>query len=129
MSKHEFGRRLQMHLNDRGWSQADLGREVERVTGKKIGRDAISTYINGRSFPAPASLNKICKALNISREDILPSEFMTGSHDASLPAFEMRTTPDQSGCAWVKVNRMMSFETATEIARLLSVEDSRPLPQ
>lgn len=128
LSKQEFGRRLQKALNDRNWSQADLAREVERVTGRKMGRDAISTYINGRSFPTPNSLNQLCKALQMTREELLPNALINATRD-EVPAFEMRAAVGQPGRAWVRVNRLMSFETATEIARLLNVEDSRVEPE
>ena len=124
MSKKEFGRHLQRLLNDRNWSQADLAREVLAVTGKRMGRDAVSTYINGRSFPTPASLNRLCRAFGIPREELLPSVLVNTTKDQHL-AFGMRVTSSQPGKAWVEVNRAMSFDTATEIARLLSLEDSQ----
>lgn len=128
LSKQEFGRRLQKVLHDRNWSQADLAREVGRVTGRNMGRDAISTYINGRSFPTPASLNQLCKALDMTREDLLPNALINATQDEH-PAFEMRAAVGQPGRAWVRVNRMMSFETAAEIATLLNAEDHRVPPE
>lgn len=124
MSKQEFGRRLQMLLNERNWSQADLARQVESITGKKMGRDAISTYINGRSFPTPASLNQLCKAFDMTREDLFPNALINATQDEH-PAFEMRVPSGQPGKAWVRLNRLMSFETAAEIARLLNLEDHK----
>lgn len=128
LTKQEFGRRLQAALNDRGMSQADLARRAEEVTGKKMGRDAISTYINGRSFPTPASLAQLCKALDMTREELLPNSLINASQDEH-PAFEMRAAAGQPGRAWVRINRLMSFETAVEIARLLNVEDGRVDPE
>lgn len=128
LTKQEFGRRLQAALNDRGWNQADLARRAEEVTGKKMGRDAISTYINGRSFPTPASLAQLCKALDMTREELMPNALINASQDEH-PAFEMRAAAGQPGRAWVRINRLMSFETAVEIARLLNVEDGRVDPE
>lgn len=124
MTKVEFGRRLQQVLHDRNWSQADLACAVEEATGKRMGRDAISTYINARSFPTPASLNQLCKALDMTRDELFPNGSINATQDEH-PAFEMRAATGQPGRAWVRVNRMMSFETAAEIARLLNVEDRR----
>ena len=124
LTKQEFGRRLQKLLNDRNWSQADLARKAEEATGKRMGRDAISTYINGRSFPTPASVNQLCKALEVTREELFPNAAINAAQDEH-PAFELRAAAGQPGRAWVRVNRMMSFETAAEIARLLQVEDSQ----
>lgn len=126
MSKQEFGRRLQQLLDERNWSQSDLVRRVEAAGAGRMGRDAVSTYINGRSFPTPKSLNQLCQAFELKREELLPNSIINATQDEH-PAFEMRAVAGQPGRAWVRVNRMMSFETGTEIARLLTAEDSRPL--
>lgn len=126
LTKQEFGRRLQKALHDRNWSQADLVRAIEEATGDKMGRDAISTYINGRSFPTPSSLNKLCKALDMTREELFPNALIAATQDEN-PAFEMRAAAGQIGKAWVRVNRMMSFETAAKIAALLNEEDARTM--
>lgn len=124
MSKQEFGRHLQRLLNDRNWSQADLTRQVLAVTGKRMGRDAISTYINGHSFPTPASLNRLCRAFGLSRDELIPTALVIPTQGQHL-AFGMRVSSSEPGKAWVEVNRSMSFDTATEIARLLSLDDSQ----
>ena len=114
--KLEFGKNLQKLLHDRNWSQADLVREIERATGCKMGRDAVSTYINGRSFPTPASLDKLCKAFNISPSELTPSRETIDANERSL-VFEMRAIGN--GQAWVHLNGTLSFATATQIAQLL----------
>lgn len=124
MTKQEFGRRLQSALHERNWRQADLSREVEAKTGRKMGRDAISTYINGRSFPTPTSLNMLCQALDMTRDELFPNAVMNAVNDEH-PAFEMKAASGQPGKAWVRVNRMMSFSTAANIAKLLNDEDGR----
>jgi transcriptional regulator with XRE-family HTH domain len=127
MSKQKFGRRLQQLLNERNWSQSDLTRRVEAVTGSRMGRDAVSTYINGRSLPTPKSLNQLCQAFGLTREDLLPNAIINTTPD-DHPAFEMRAVAGQPDRAWVRVNRQMSFKTATDIAGLLSAEDSQSPP-
>lgn len=124
LSKQEFGRRLQQLLDERNWSQADLTRAVKEATGEAMGRDAVSTYINGRSFPTPASLNLLCKAFNLTREELFPNALMNATNDEH-PAFEMKAAAGQPGKAWVRVNRLLSFETATEMVKLINAEDQR----
>lgn len=125
LTKQEFGRRLQRVLHDRNWRQADLARAMAEVVGDgKIHRDAVSTYINGRSFPTPASLEVLCKALDMTREELLPNAVIDATSSVH-PAFEMRASAGHPGRAWVRVNRMMAFETAAKIAALLNEEDSR----
>lgn len=124
MAKQDFGRRLQQLLDERMWSQSDLARKVEEVTGRRMGRDAVSTYINGRSFPTPTSLNQLCQALSLTREQLFPKAPINAPRNEH-PAFEMRTASGDPGRAWVRVNQSMSFETATEIARLLNIENNK----
>lgn len=124
ISKQEFGRRLQKLLHERNWSQADLSRAVQQKTGTAMGRDAISTYINGRSYPTPKSQELLSKALGVTREDLFPNATINAVNDEH-PAFEMKVAPGYPGRAWVRVNRMVSFDTAAEIVRLLNAEDQR----
>lgn len=122
VTKQEFGRRLQQILNERNWNQSDLVRQVKAATGEDMGRDAISTYINGRSFPSPKSLGLLCTALDMKREELLPNSYMNATND-EIPAFEMKAAIGQTGKAWVRVNRLMRFETAAKIAALINEED------
>lgn len=122
LSKQEFGRRLQQILDERSWSQADLARAVDKATGRKMGRDAISTYINGRSFPTPTSLAQLCKALDMTRDELFPNATMSATNDEH-PAFEMKAAAGHPGQAWVRVNRMLTFETAAQIVVLINKED------
>ena len=129
MSKQEFGRRLQKVLHERNWKQADLARAIQDITGKEGGhRDMVSTYVNGRSAPTPHSLELLCKALNMTREELYPNALINATQDEH-PAFEMRVPAGKPGQAWVRLNRMMSFETASEIAKLLNLEDQKIKPE
>jgi transcriptional regulator with XRE-family HTH domain len=122
LTKQEFGRRLQALLDERHWSQAELIREVAEKTGEKIGRDSMSTYINGRSYPTSKSLNLLCRGLGVTPEELMPNAIMRAIDDEH-PALELRMAPGQPGRAWVRVNRLMTLETATEIVKLINAED------
>lgn len=123
LTKQEFGRRLQQLLDERNWSQADLARAVKAKTGEAMGRDAISTYINGRSFPTPASINLLCKTLELTRDELFPNARMNATNDEH-PAFEMKAAAGSPGQAWVKVNRLLSFGTAAKIVSIINEEDN-----
>lgn len=123
LTKQEFGRRLQQLIDERNWSQADLAREVKRKTGETMGRDAISTYINGRSFPTPKSLALLCKTFDLTRDELFPNARMNATNDEH-PAFEMKAAAGEPGKAWVKVNRLLSFRTAAKIVSIINEEDS-----
>lgn len=127
LTKQEFGRRLQSLLDDRGWNQSDLVRAINIAfpdLDKPFGRDAISTYINGRSFPTPKSLNMLCQALSVTREELLPNSISQAMNDEH-PALELRAAAGHPGKAWVKVNRMMGFDTAAQIVQLINEEDKK----
>lgn len=64
--KAEFGRRLFSFMLEKGWSASELARQT------KIGRDSISIYLRGKSFPNPQRLIKISEALGISVDDLAP---------------------------------------------------------
>ena len=118
LTKQEFGRRLAKLIRERNWTQSDAAREAS------LGRDAISNYVNGHNFPTPRSLEALAAAFDVSIEDLFPNAMMNALEDEH-PAFELRVAAGHPGKAWVRINRAMTFETATEIARLLNVEDGR----
>ena len=126
VTKLEFGRRLQALLDDRGWRQSDLMRRTIDADPEERGlkRDAISTYINGRSFPTPASLNLLARAFGITKEELFPNSTINAMNDEN-PALEIRQAQGHPGKAWVRVNRLMSFDLAARIATLINEEDKR----
>lgn len=124
LTKQEFGRRLAHLLDERNWSQSDLVRAVKAKTGEIMGRDAVSTYINGRSFPTPKSLNLLCQALGVTKEELLPNGIMQAMNDEH-PSLELRAAAGHPGKAWLRINRLMRFETATKIVTLVNEEDKR----
>ena len=114
--RQEFGRRLQQKILSKGWRQSDLA----RATG--IGKDSISHYIRGRSFPGPKALDGIAKALGVSVTDLMP-DAPAAAVVAELPALELRQMAGQPGVAWLRVNRAVSFSTAAKIIDLLQADD------
>ena len=122
LTRQEFGRRLQQLLDERSWNQSDLVRAVKAKTGEVIGRDAISTYINGRSFPTPKSLTLLCKALGLTREELFPNAVMQAT-DNEHPALELRQAQGHPGMAWLRLNRMLPFQVAAQIVALLDEAD------
>lgn len=131
LTRQEFARRLQQMLHDRNWSQADLARAMFVVGGgilaknSKLPRDAVSTYIGARSFPDPKNIDLLCKALEITRDELLPNAKMYALSDEH-PAFEMKVSAGNPGQAWVRLNRLVSIETATSLVALLGRNDAQP---
>ena len=112
LTKQEFGRRLYQEMLARGWNQSELARQ------SGLPRDSISTYIRGRAFPTPKSLQKLAECLNVLPAEVLPNS-VESAVDEDLPAFEMRVSTAAPSMAWVRVNQLVSLSTATRIADLL----------
>lgn len=118
LTKQEFGRRLYAVMMSRGMSQADLARSAE------MGRDSISTYVNGKTFPTPRAVKKIADALGVEPEELLPNGLMSAMED-EFPAVELRQAAGHADKAWLRVNRAMSFATAAKIIAMIDEEDSK----
>lgn len=118
LTKQEFGRRLFQLMMARSMSQSDLARAAE------MGRDSISTYVNGKTFPTPLALKKLADALGVEQEELLPNGMMAAMEDEH-PAVELRQAAGHPDKAWVRVNRSMSFATAAKIISLIDEEDKK----
>ena len=118
LSRQEFGRRLQGLLLSKGWNQSELARRAG------IGRDSVSTYVNGKTFPTPLALKALADALGLSPEELLPNSMMNAMDDEH-PAVELRQAVGHPGKAWLRVNRAMSFGAAAEIIAIINREDAR----
>jgi transcriptional regulator with XRE-family HTH domain len=118
LTKQEFGRRLAAVMLEKGMNQSDLARATGNF-GKPLGRDSISTYVNGHAFPTPRSLNQLARALGVDREALLPNSLMQAMNDEH-PAVEMTQAVGHPDKAWLKVNRMVSFATAAKIIDIIN---------
>jgi transcriptional regulator with XRE-family HTH domain len=116
LTKQEFGRRVQAFMLNKGWNQSDLAR------ASKLGRDAISTYIRGVSFPEPVNLKKLAAALGVEQEQLLPNAAMRAMDSDPSPMLEIKQAHGHPDQVWLRVNRLVSFEVAAEIFNLLKSE-------
>lgn len=112
LTKQEFGKRLYKLMLGKGWHQSELSRQAG------VPRDAVSTYIRGKSLPTPVNLKALANALGVSEEELLPN-VAEAAIDEDNPAFEIRVSPSAPGKAWVRVNRLVSTMTAIKIGELL----------
>lgn len=65
---NEFGRRLRRLMHAKGLTQNDLS----EITG--ISQATISSYITGRVVPSFIKVDKICRALNCSMDELRDSK-------------------------------------------------------
>lgn len=113
LTKQEFGRRLMALMLDKGWNQSELARRAG------LGRDAISTYIRGLSFPEPKNLQKLAAALSIQPDQLLPNTVVRAMDSDAAPMLEIRQASGHPDKVWVRVNRMVTFNQAAQIFDIL----------
>jgi len=115
LTKQEFGRRLQKLMLDRGLNQSELARRSD------IGRDSVSTYIRGRSFPEPKSLNNMAKTLGLSPHELLPNT-VASAIDSDNPSLEIKESTGHPGQVWMRLNRLVTSAQALKIMTILQQE-------
>jgi transcriptional regulator with XRE-family HTH domain len=119
ISKQEFGRRLHSILINMGWNQSDLA----RASG--IGKDSISGYIRGRSFPGPNKLKQIADALGVPKEKLLRNSVQSALAE-ELPAVEVTQSIGHPDRVWLQVNRSVSRMVAARVvAELFADQEDR----
>lgn len=118
LTKQEFGKRLYRLMLAKGWHQSELARQAG------VPRDAVSVYIRGKSLPTPVNLQKLAGALGLPAEELLPNHAEGAIDEDELPAFEMKVSSGAPNMAWVRVNRLVSTQTAVKIAELLDNDDA-----
>jgi transcriptional regulator with XRE-family HTH domain len=112
LARQELARRLAKALQDRDMNQSDLA----RASG--LPRELISTYVRGVSFPTPKSLRRICDALHMKPDDLVPASMGMVAQD-EVPAFAMTEIAGQRGAVWLRVNRMVPASAAAKIFAIL----------
>lgn len=131
--KVEFAKRLHEAMHARQWTQADLARAATTVAedGIIVSRDNVSTYARGSSFPTDHKLRAIARALNMKPQDLMPGFVPNDAGPrfspraiAAISAFEMKAVPGMPNKAAIQVNRVVSWETAMQIAALLQTDSA-----
>jgi transcriptional regulator with XRE-family HTH domain len=120
----EFGRNVQYHLNEHGWTQAELARRMAPLMKEsRVGRDNISKYVRGKVLPLPPALEAMAKVFGCESRDLLPSRAMRATEHAPIG---LRDLGD--GRAWLEihVSQELPWATALKVIGLLR-GDERPL--
>jgi transcriptional regulator with XRE-family HTH domain len=109
--KAEFAKRLYSKIMERGWTQSEFARNCD------LARDAISTYVRGRSIPSPQALEKMAAVLSVRPEELLPN-YYESAHTRQEPTFELRDVPNDEGYMWIKLNMRLPKKVAMQIFML-----------
>lgn len=116
LTKQEFGRRLYTLMLQKGWKQSDLARHAG------IARDSVSTYVRGLSIPEPLNLERLAKALGVSAHDLLPN-VVESAIDEDNPSLELKVSSGNAAVSWLRVNRLVSTNTAVKIVDMLNSDE------
>lgn len=116
LSRQEFANRLYKLMLSRGWHQSELARQ------SGLTRDAISTYVRGAALPTPTSLQALAKVFRMKPEELLPNQ-IESAIDADNPSLDIKVSPNAPNKAWLRVNRLVTLNTAVKISELLAADD------
>ncbi len=96
----------------------------KRARGQKIGRDSISSYCSGKGYPtAPGYLDAIAQALDTTVEALTPRAEQTAAGTEPFPALQIEAASE--GGVWLRVNQLVSMDTALKVARLIEEDKDR----
>lgn len=123
-AKLEFAKRLSKAIADKGMTQSELARRAGDylVGGRKLGRDSISHYINGVSFPSQARVNAMAKALGMEPTDLLPTKGVHTAADTAAPVV-MQETGD--GRMYLRINKTVDYTIGLKILGLLKEDEAK----
>lgn len=108
LTKQEFGRRLHDLMVKNNMNQSDLARAAD------LGKDSISTYIRGLSFPEPKNLKKIADVFGMEPYRLLPNSIETAI-DNEVPALEIKQASGHADKVWLRVNQLVTLEQASKV--------------
>lgn len=116
--KAEFAKRLYAKIADKGWTQSEFARNCD------LARDAISTYVRGRSIPSPQALEKMASVLNVRPEELLPNYYEQAQNKVE-PTFELRDVPNEEGYMWIRLNMRLPKKLAMQIFMLAQEHEGK----
>lgn len=117
-------------MDERELSQSDLAAAIwdryENTEGKFVarGRDRISVWIRGKSFPDTTNLAKLAKALDVKVSDLAPTTLMKAAHHGVADWSITRPHGTEGDCVFVQLALFVSADTAHAIQGLL-LQDER----
>lgn len=116
--RREFAARLTHHRIARGLGQSELAsRATGYMHGKKISRGSIWSYEQGINFSGDAQLAAICKALNVSKTDLVPHT--AGQRPTVEGTLETARVADQPGKMRLVVNGVYPTPKVLKVMEIL----------
>lgn len=126
----QFSRRLYEKMMAQNLSQSDLARRVwgttEDANGYTVakGRDRISQYLSGKSFPDPKNLKKLASALACTEDDLAP-DATAAAIDRENPEIAMTAIAGHTDKVHLQVNKLVPLTLASKIIQMLTEEEAK----
>jgi transcriptional regulator with XRE-family HTH domain len=115
ITKQDFAKRLYQLMVGKGWHQSELARQ------SGLARDNVSRYTTGKSMPSPLALRALARALDVKPEDIMPN-YIESAIDEDAPALDIKVSTNSPTKAWLRVNQLVSTDTAVKVAQILQAD-------
>lgn len=119
--RRAFARRLQQAINEKGWSQADLTRELAKFMDEPPHRSLVSNYIRQKSLPQPEKLHALAKALGMKPNELLPTNIDNEAVAQQSAAADLRDIG--GGKVWLRINQAVTWASALKILEVLKGEN------
>lgn len=119
-------------MTERMISGADLARQMSKhmPSGRIVGRDNISWYLNGRSMPTPPYLTAMAKVLDVDPTFLLPRDHATRPGEmpppADAPENDIRMRMSGDGMMHLQINTHLPRDLGWKILQM--IEDSKKEP-
>ena len=121
-----IGTKIHRELLKRGWTQSDLARHLwpgETIIDSRgytapKGRDRVSAWLADKQTPSAPALRRIAEVLEMDVNSLVPNALASvkEKEEPSLSINILAGAPDR---AWVKINRLLPFKAALEIAAII----------
>ena len=121
----EFGRRIQAALNEKGWTQSELWRQLKSELGdeSKLGRDNVSKWVRGLALPRSVRVREaLCRVLDVEMTELFPSR---DGRPTTYETFAMTAIDNNLDQVWVTVNKAVPFAVAIEIQKILFLKNEK----
>jgi transcriptional regulator with XRE-family HTH domain len=125
-----FAKRLKQLMDERELTQSELAAKIwgryTNTEGKFVarGRDRISVWIRGKSFPDTANLTKLAKELDVKVSDLAPTALVKAAHHGAADWSITKPNGTDDG-VFIQLALFVSAETAHEIQGLLLRDERR----
>jgi transcriptional regulator with XRE-family HTH domain len=118
IAKADFAKHLYEEIHKRGWTQSEFARHCD------LARDAISTYVRGRSLPSDDALLKMSAVLGVEAHDLLPTARPRAERAQKLTEYfiEMRELPHDDTRVVLHLHKILPKKVAERIFILAQSE-------